>query len=184
MRKRLFSLILIAGILTSCSTGDTKEPKKVDSNNSEIENASEQSTELTNRNNLNYPKDSHNEIISNDISRESQVEDSSNINDSDKQNTTSSIRENQDSNISNESVPQNTQQGTTEEVIEDKYYIIIKEAWQRQNDYIESIDDAKVKQSIQTAQSAAIMESNRLIMEYPEDSQTIESSLKRVLNGE
>ena len=79
-----------------------------------------------------------------------------------------------------EDMQQDTQQGGTE----DEYYIIIKEAWQRQKDYIESIDDPTVKQSVQTPESAAIMESNRLLIEYPGESEAIDESLKRVLNGE
>ncbi|WP_066891152.1 hypothetical protein [Clostridium nigeriense] len=70
------------------------------------------------------------------------------------------------------------------EETKDEYYRIIKEVWQKQKDYIDSIDDPKLKQSIQTTQSAAIMESNRLLMEHPEDSEAIEASLKKVLSGE
>lgn len=89
-------------------------------------------------------------------------------------------------------VQKNTQQDTQEykqsdtqqDATEDEYYIIIKEAWQRQKDYIDSIDDTKVKQSVQTSQSAAIMESNVLLIEHPEDSEAINASLQRVLNGE
>ena len=91
-----------------------------------------------------------------------------------------------------EDVQKNIQQGaqqdieenTQQEAIEDEYYIIIKEAWQKQKDYIDSIDDTKEKQSLQTSQSAAIMESNRLLIEHPEDSEAIEASLKKVINGE
>lgn len=87
-----------------------------------------------------------------------------------------------------EDIPKNTQPGiqqdTQQESTEDEYYRIIKEAWQKQKDYIDSIDDPKEKQSVQTSQSAAIMESNRLLIEHPEDSEAIEVSLKRVINGE
>ena len=38
MKKRLFCLILIAGVLTSCSMKDAKEHEKVGSNKSETEN--------------------------------------------------------------------------------------------------------------------------------------------------
>jgi len=87
-----------------------------------------------------------------------------------------------------EDVQKNTQpdiqQDTQQESTEDEYYRIIKEAWQKQKDYIDSIDDPKEKQSLQTSQSAAIMESNRLLIEHPEDSEAIEASLKRVINDE
>lgn len=79
---------------------------------------------------------------------------------------------------------QSSEENTQQEVTEDEYYIIIKEAWQKQKDYIDSIDDPKEKQSVQTSHSAAIMESNRLLIEHPEDSEAIEASLKRVINGE
>lgn len=75
-------------------------------------------------------------------------------------------------------------QDTQEESAEDEYYIIIKKAWQKQKDYIESIDDPKVKQSVQTSRSAAIMEADRLLIEHPEDSNAINSSLKSVLSDE
>jgi len=73
-----------------------------------------------------------------------------------------------------------TQQNPTE----DKYYIKLKEAWQTQKDYIESINDPTVKKSVQTPESAAIMESNTLLIKYPGDAEAIDESLKRVLNGE
>ena len=81
-------------------------------------------------------------------------------------------------------IQQGAQQDIEQEAIEDEYYKIIKEAWQKQKDYIDSIDDTKEKQSLQTSQSAAIMESNRLLIEHPEDSEAIEASLKKVINGE
>lgn len=79
---------------------------------------------------------------------------------------------------------EDTQQDIQQDATEDEYYIIIKEAWQRQKDYIDSIDDPTVKQSVQTPESAAIMESTGLLIEHPGDSEAIDASLKRVLNGE
>ena len=83
-----------------------------------------------------------------------------------------------------EDVKTDRQEGKQEDGTEDKYYIMIKEAWQRQKDYIDSIDDPTVKQSVQTPESAAIMESNRLLIEYPGDYEAIDVSLKRVINDE
>lgn len=87
-----------------------------------------------------------------------------------------------------EGVKPNTQEYTkqyvTEETTKDEYYIILKEAWQLQKDYVDSIDDPTAKQSVQTPESATIMESNRLLTEHPEDSESIDRSLERVLNGE
>ena len=83
---------------------------------------------------------------------------------------------------------ENTQQNANEEVkqglTEEEYYIIIKEAKKRQQDYIDSIDDPKVKQSVQTSYAAAVAESSFLYLKYPEDTDTIDTALKRVLNGE
>lgn len=86
------------------------------------------------------------------------------------------------------SLKENTQQSTQPDVkqglTEDEYYMIIKEAKQRQQEYIDSIDDPKVKQSVQTSYSAAIAESTALYIKYPDDTDTIDAALKRVLNGE
>lgn len=79
---------------------------------------------------------------------------------------------------------ENTQQDTQQDGSKDEFYLIIKEAWQRQVDYINSIDDPVAKQSVQTSESAAIMESNRLLIEYPGEYEAIDASLKRVLSGE
>lgn len=63
------------------------------------------------------------------------------------------------------------------------YYDAIRAAWQQQQDYIDSIDDDAVKQSVQTSHSAAIFEANRLEMEHPEDADLINESLQKVLSG-
>lgn len=102
--------------------------------------------------------------------------------------TSPSVENAAESEEKDEDVQKNTQpdvqQDTQQESTEDEYYRIIKEAWQKQKDYIDSITDSKEKQSVQTSQSAAIMESNRLLVEHPEDSEAIDASLKRVINGE
>ena len=87
-----------------------------------------------------------------------------------------------------EAVQKNTQQDTKPdtqpEATEKEYYDLIKEAWQKQKDYIDSIDDPKVKQSVQTTNSAAILKSNELLLAHPEDSEAINASLEKVLAGE
>lgn len=62
-----------------------------------------------------------------------------------------------------------------------EYYDIIKKAWDNQNEYINSIEDPNVKQSLQTAQSAAIMKSDELIIQTPDDAEIIQEALKEVL---
>ncbi|MEQ7215912.1 hypothetical protein ABQD61_08505 [Enterococcus asini] len=69
------------------------------------------------------------------------------------------------------------------DVDSDTYYDSIFAAWQRQHDYIVSIEDDAVKQSVQTSHSAAIFEANRLQMEHPEDAAIINESLHKVLEG-
>jgi len=83
---------------------------------------------------------------------------------------------------------------TTEESSEDnseedeakaeEYYDAISDAWQEQQDYIDSLDDPKEKQSVQTPESAANMEARRLEMESSDDTEIINENLKKVLNGE
>lgn len=69
------------------------------------------------------------------------------------------------------------------DVDSDTYYDSILAAWQQQHDYIVSIEDDAVKQSVQTSHSAAIFEANRLQMEHPEDAAIINESLHKVLEG-
>lgn len=81
-------------------------------------------------------------------------------------------------------IQQDTKPDTQPEATEKEYYDLIKEAWQKQKDYIDSIDDPKVKQSVQTTNSAAILKSNELLLAHPEDSEAINASLQKVLSGE
>ncbi|MGG7142142.1 hypothetical protein ACQPVP_01570 [Clostridium nigeriense] len=83
-----------------------------------------------------------------------------------------------------ENTQQNTHPNEKQTLTEEEYYMIIKEAKQRQQDYIDSIDDHKVKQSVQTPYSAAIAESTALYIKYPDDTDTIDAALKKVLAGE
>lgn len=76
---------------------------------------------------------------------------------------------------------QESQAGTN---TEDFYYQSIKAASQKQLDYINSIQDPNVKQSVQTPEGAANMQSNALETTYPQDREIILAALKRVLNGE
>ena len=83
-----------------------------------------------------------------------------------------------------ENTEQNTQSDVKQGLTEEEYYIIIKEAKQRQQDYIDSIDVTHIKQSVQSSLSAAIAESSALYIKYPDDTDTIDAALKRVLDGE
>lgn len=94
--------------------------------------------------------------------------------------TSPSVENAVESKQGDEAVQKNTQPEATEK----EYYDLIKEAWQKQKDYIDSIDDPKVKQSAQTTNSAAILKSNELLLAHPEDSEAINASLEKVLSGE
>lgn len=72
----------------------------------------------------------------------------------------------------------------SEGLTEDEYYKIIKDAMEKEQDYINSIEDPNIKQSVQSARSAAIAESSGLYIKYPSDTKTIDAALKRVLDGE
>lgn len=102
-----------------------------------------------------------------------------------------SIQKNTENSIVNETGTQETANtsvdtGTTtsDEAKEEKYYRLIKKAWQEQKDYVDSITDAKVKQSVQTPFAAANAKSNQLEMENSADTELITTSLNKVLNGQ
>lgn len=82
------------------------------------------------------------------------------------------------------SIKESMQEALTQSLSEEEYYNIIKEVKQRQLDYINSIKDPNIKQSVQTPLSAAIAESTFLYIKYPDDIDTIDIALKRVLNEE
>lgn len=63
------------------------------------------------------------------------------------------------------------------------YYKKIKDAKNKQTEYINSFNNPEEKQSLQTPQSAAIGEATLLEMKYPEDTNIVEESLKKVLDG-
>lgn len=66
----------------------------------------------------------------------------------------------------------------------ENYYQQIKDAWQKEKDYVEAIEDPKLKQSVQTPSAAANAMASKLEMENPADSKIIESSLQKVLAGQ
>ena len=53
--------------------------------------------------------------------------------------------------------------------IEDEYYQQIKDAWQKEKDYVDSVTDPKVKQSLQTPFAAANAKATELVMNNPSD---------------
>ncbi|MHC5228960.1 hypothetical protein ACYSNW_11825 [Enterococcus sp. LJL99] len=92
---------------------------------------------------------------------------------------TSSFKQ-QSSNSDEESLPIE-QSEESELSLEDYYYSFINDVRQKQIDYINSIEDPHVKQSVQSSLSAAISASNGLRLEHPEDAEIIDNALQRVL---
>ncbi|MGL4760858.1 MAG: hypothetical protein ACRCWG_05295 [Sarcina sp.] len=64
---------------------------------------------------------------------------------------------------------------------EEHYYTLINNAMQKQIDYINSIEDPQIKQSVQSSIGAAIGEATLLEINHPEDSEIIQTSLQKVL---
>ncbi|MFK4965178.1 hypothetical protein [Lactococcus garvieae] len=61
------------------------------------------------------------------------------------------------------------------------YKTLIRNAKEKQRAYINSINDPKIKQSVQTADSAAIGEATRLQIENPKEGDIVEEALKIVI---
>ena len=187
MSKFIKSIILTLGVCSllfvACSKSVSNNPNsKLETSQSTTEDSSD-----------NIDNDSDNADNNYDVSSENNTEstsNSSNNNLNKNQSVDSPLNEYNSESTQNTEVsqdtesPENTQPDVKQGLTEEDYYMTIKEAKQRQQDYIDSIDDSKVKQSVQTADSAAISESTALSIKYPEDTDTIDAALKRVLKGE
>ena len=187
MSKFIKSIILTLGVCLLFFVGCSKSV----ANNISSKTENSQSTTEDSSGNINSSSDN---VDNNDeLSSENNIEstsNSSNDNSNKNQILDSSLNEYNSESTQNTEVSQdtessgNTQPDLKQGLTEEEYYMTIKEAKQRQQDYIDSIDDSKVKQSVQTADSAAISESTALSIKYPEDTDAIDRALKRVLNGE
>ena len=97
------------------------------------------------------------------------------------ENTQQNVQQNTQQNVQ-ENTQQNVQENTQQEELEKEYYILIKEAWQRQKDYIDSIEDPWIKQSVQTPDAAACAKSVELSLKYPENTEIINRSLEKFVD--
>ena len=59
----------------------------------------------------------------------------------------------------------------------------MKDAWQRAQDYIDSISDPEVKNAVQTPEGAVNVKQSELLEEYPEDEQLINNAYQKIMNG-
>ena len=156
--KKVYILLLGVLLLSACSSANVKSPSS-DSSNSELKSS----------------QAIHNSTTEEETSSAEKT----------------SIQKNTENSIVNETGTQETANtsvdtGTTtsDEVKEEKQYRLIKKAWQEQKDYVDSITDAKVKQSVQTPFAAANAKANQLEMENSADTELITTSLNKVLNGQ
>lgn len=124
-----------------------------------------------------------------------QEKDQENIQENVQENVQENIQEKDQENVQ-ENVQEKDQEKTRQEELDKQhaelkttqekevfYYNIINEAMQRQINYIKSIKDPKVSQSVQSSVGAAVGESTFLELKYPEDYKIIRESLQKVLNG-
>jgi hypothetical protein len=77
-----------------------------------------------------------------------------------------------------------SQSETSDTAATEDYYQAILDAWQEEEDYINSLTDDKEKQSVQTAFGAANAKATQLELEHPEDAEQIKEALTKVLNGQ
>ena len=184
MSKFIKNIILTLGVCSllfvACSKSVSNNPSsKVETSQSTTEGSSDN---IDNDSDNNYDVSSENNIES--------TSNSSNDNSNKNQSVNSSLNGYNSQSTQNTEVSQdtesseNTQPDVKQGLTEEDYYMTIKEAKQRQQDYIDSINDPNVKQSIQTSYSAAITKSTELHIKYPEDTVIIDAALKRVLNDE
>lgn len=75
----------------------------------------------------------------------------------------------------------NTQKNTQQEETKRDYYASLKDVWQRQKDYIDSIDDPITKQLVHTMEDATIAESKLLLLGNPKDTKVINEALQKIL---
>ena len=187
MSKFIKSIILTLGVCLLFFVGCSKSV----ANNTSSKTENSQSTTEDSSGNINSSSDN---VDNNDeVSSENNIEstsNSSNDNSNKNQSVNSSLNGYNSQSTQNTEVSQdtesseNTQPDVKQGLTEEDYYMTIKEAKQRQQDYIDSINDPNVKQSIQTSYSAAITKSTELHIKYPEDTVIIDAALKRVLNDE
>ena len=174
MNKKLFlKLGLGLGVVATISSAALISYEQKNNSTKEIE-ASKSDTDSLDSNNQ--------ELVAED---RGSVSSSTNLKDSKFERTQENTQEKTQQNVqqnTQQNVQENTQQNAQQEELEKEYYTLIKEAWQRQKDYVDSIEDPWIKQSVQTPYSAAFAESTRLLLEYPENREIIDISLKKFID--
>ena len=85
-----------------------------------------------------------------------------------------------DTNITQESDQYSNAIGNTE----DYYYSQMKEAWQKAQEYRDSISDPEVKNAVQTPEGAVNGKYTELLELYPNDKQQIENAYQWVIRGQ
>lgn len=75
-------------------------------------------------------------------------------------------------------------QGDSVATMDDYYYEQMKDAWQKAQDYVDSISDPEVKAAVQTPEGAVNGEYSQLLIEHPEDEYQINDAYQRIMRGE
>lgn len=157
MKKIIFTLSLFTMLsLAGCST----KASKSDNASTTSSNASQTASEVTTTSKTNL-KDSNSENTLD---------------------TSVNVLDSEESTFETHSLSSSSNQEPTNN--SENYYQQIKDAWQKEKDYVEAIEDPKLKQSVQTPSAAANAMASKLEMENPADSKIIESSLQKVLAGQ
>lgn len=158
--KNSYFIILGLLLLAGCSNSG------VDRTSSSTDQTSTQITKTSTENSQNSTtKEKENQPISNVESTGNNPAEDSNV------------QEIKDSSTTTETIANESEKT-------DEYYRLIKQAWQEQSEYINSLTDPKVKQSVQTPSAAANAKASQLELDNPADTQLIQTSLKQVLNGQ
>ena len=158
--KNSYFIILELLLLAGCSNSG------VDRTSSSTDQTSTQITKTSTENSQNSTtKEKENQPISNVESTGNNPAEDSNV------------QEIKDSSTTTETIANESEKT-------DEYYRLIKQAWQEQSEYINSLTDPKVKQSVQTPSAAANAKASQLELDNPADTQLIQTSLKQVLNGQ
>lgn len=103
--------------------------------------------------------------------------------------TSLSSVEEKESGLKKESEAQSEVLSKTENTINaelenDQYYQSLKIVWQEAQNYIETIDNPELKNSVQTPEGAVNGKYIELLGQYPEDEELIKTARQRILNGE
>lgn len=170
--KKTFFILFSALLLSGCSNKPSESSS--DTSNT-IQSSSQATVSFTTRSKKNTSDSTFSTKASSQINASSS---SSSISTSKSQAQVNTVERSSADNSKNQRLSSNTEKKN------ETYYKKIKDAWQKEKDYVDSLADPSVKQSVQTPFSAANNMAWELEMNHPSDSELIQRALKKVLNGQ